>query len=109
MWAIWSDGAWSYTNGPYIDLHAPIAELAGHEGFAPSYMTRVLRLTLLAPDVVEAILCGQNPPVMTLALLSEPFPAIWTGQRTCSTKVNGPYWPLSLWCGALRSSHSGAT
>ena len=33
-----------------------IAELAEREGIAPSYMTRVLRLTLLAPDIVEAIL-----------------------------------------------------
>ena len=33
-----------------------IAELAEREGIAPSYMTRVLRLTLLAPDIVETIL-----------------------------------------------------
>lgn len=35
-----------------------IAELAEREGYAPSYMTRVLRLTLLAPGIVEAILDG---------------------------------------------------
>ena len=38
---------------------ATIAELAEQEGIAPSYMTRVLRLTLLAPDIVEAILDGK--------------------------------------------------
>ena len=37
---------------------ATIAELTEREGIAPSYMTRVLRLTLLAPDIVEAILDG---------------------------------------------------
>jgi DNA-binding IscR family transcriptional regulator len=37
---------------------ATIAELAEREKMAPSYLTRVLRLTLLAPDVVEAILDG---------------------------------------------------
>jgi hypothetical protein len=37
---------------------ATIAELAEREGITPSYMTRVLRLTLLAPDIVEAILEG---------------------------------------------------
>jgi hypothetical protein len=37
---------------------ATIAELAEYEGIAPSYMTRVLRLSLLAPDIVEAILDG---------------------------------------------------
>ena len=39
---------------------ATIAELAEREGIAPSYMTRVLRLTLLAPDIVEAILDGRQ-------------------------------------------------
>ena len=37
---------------------ATIAELARNEGIAPSYMTRVLRLTLLAADIVEAVLEG---------------------------------------------------
>ena len=36
-----------------------IADLAKREGIAPSYMTRILRLTLLAPDIVEAILEGK--------------------------------------------------
>jgi DNA-binding IscR family transcriptional regulator len=46
---------------------ATIAELAEREGIAPSYMTRVLRLTLLAPDIVEAILDGKQGPEVTLA------------------------------------------
>ena len=58
-----------------------IAELAEREGIAPSYMTRVLRLTLLAPDIVEAILDGQHGPEMTLAKLLGPFPAEWDRQR----------------------------
>ena len=37
-----------------------IAELAEHKGIAPSYMTRVLRLSLLAPDIVESILDGRK-------------------------------------------------
>ena len=45
---------------------ATIAELAEREGIAPSYMTRVLRLTLLAPDLVEAILDGTQGPEVTL-------------------------------------------
>jgi hypothetical protein len=40
---------------------ATIAELAAHEKINPSYLTRVLRLTLLAPDIVEAILDGALP------------------------------------------------
>ena len=58
-----------------------IAELAEREGIAPSYMTRVLRLTLLAPDIVEAILDGKQGPEVTLARLLEPFPGEWGRQR----------------------------
>ena len=58
-----------------------IAELAECEGIAPSYMTRVLRLTLLAPDMVEAILEGKQGPEVTLALTLESFPTAWNEQR----------------------------
>ena len=53
---------------------ASISELAEREGIAPSYMTRVLRLTLLAPDIVEAILDGTHGPKVTLARMLEPIP-----------------------------------
>ncbi|WP_417208432.1 hypothetical protein [Antarctobacter sp.] len=58
-----------------------IAELAEREGIAPSYMTRVLRLTLLAPDIVEMILEGTQEPKVTLARMLEPFPLVWQEQR----------------------------
>ncbi|SFK79157.1 hypothetical protein [Shimia haliotis] len=57
-----------------------MVELAEHEGIAPSYMTRVLRLTLLAPDIVEAILDGQQSAELTLARVLELFPAEWSRQ-----------------------------
>jgi hypothetical protein len=44
---------------------ATIGELAEREGIAPSCMTRVLRLTLLAPNIVEAILDGRQRPGAT--------------------------------------------
>ena len=56
---------------------ATTAELAEREGIAVTYMTRVLRLNLLAPNIVEAILDGQQGPDVTLARLLEPFPALW--------------------------------
>ncbi|RJE82398.1 hypothetical protein [Paracoccus onubensis] len=58
-----------------------IAELAEREGIAPSYMTRILRLTLLAPEIVEAILDGEQSPDMALGRALEPFPAEWAGQQ----------------------------
>ena len=60
---------------------ATITELAEREGIAPSYMTRIMRLTLLAPDIVEAILDGTQGPEVTLARVLELFPVEWTGQR----------------------------
>jgi len=59
---------------------ATIGELAEREGIAPSYMTRVLRLTLLSPDIVEAILDGRQGPEVTLAKVLEPLPSEW-GQQ----------------------------
>ena len=57
-----------------------IAELAAKEGLAVSYLARVLRLVLLAPDIVETIVAGRQPSEMTLAALLEPFPAVWENQ-----------------------------
>ena len=59
---------------------ATIAELAESEGIAPSYMTRVLRLTMLAPDIVEAILDGKQGPEVTLARVLEGFSLEWNTQ-----------------------------
>jgi hypothetical protein len=40
-------------------------------------MSRVLRLSLLAPEIVEAILEGRQGAEVTLADLLEPFPVEW--------------------------------
>jgi len=45
-------------------------------------MSRILRLTLLAPDIVEAILDGRQPAELQLADLLEGFPLEWAEQRT---------------------------
>jgi hypothetical protein len=60
---------------------ATIAELAEREGIAPSYMTRVLRLTLLAPDIVEAILDGRQETGETLARVLKGFQVEWSSKR----------------------------
>jgi hypothetical protein len=69
---------------------ATIAELAECEGIAPSYMTRVLRLTLLAPDIVEAILDGRQPEGLRPKDLLEGFPVEWAGQRTHLDRPSRP-------------------
>ena len=54
-----------------------IREIARAEKINSSYVSRVLRLTLLAPVTVEAILDGRQPTAITLTILMEPFPAVW--------------------------------
>jgi predicted transcriptional regulator len=41
-----------------------------------------LRLTLLAPDIVEAILGGRQPAQTTLAVLMRRLPVLWSAQRS---------------------------
>jgi len=69
-------------NGEY----ASITELAKAEGVNQSYACRLLRLTLLAPNSVNAILDGQHNPDLTLTEAAKPFPVEWIKQRgqTCA-------------------------
>lgn len=60
---------------------ASISELAAREGIAFTYMARILRLTLLSPDIVETILDGKQGPEITLSQLLEPLPTDWQSQR----------------------------
>ena len=60
--------------------YATIAELAEREGISLSYLARVLRLTLLAPDIVETILDGRQGSEVTLARVLEQFPLEWKQQ-----------------------------
>lgn len=57
---------------------ATIGDLALHEQIAPSYMTRIMRLTLLAPEVIEGIVDGRM--ARGLVELLEPFPVEWARQ-----------------------------
>lgn len=63
-------------------VHATIGEIAAAEKINPSYASRVLRLTLLAPEIVEAILDRRQGPEVTLDRLLRPFPVEWEGQRS---------------------------
>ena len=56
-------------------------ELAEAEKINPSYLTRIYRLTLLAPDIVEAILDGRQPRTLQLADLMDDLPVEWGRQR----------------------------
>lgn len=61
--------------------YASISEMAKAEQIERGYLGSLLRLTLLAPSTVKAILDGRQPEGMTLPGLMEPFPVDWTEQR----------------------------
>ena len=60
---------------------ASVTELAEAEKINQSYLCRVLRLTLLAPDIVEAILDGMQPAALHMDALLKPMPLEWAAQR----------------------------
>jgi hypothetical protein len=61
---------------------ATITELAERERLTLSFVTRVLRMTLLAPDLVEAILDGKQGSHLTLATAIKSIPAVWEVQES---------------------------
>ncbi|MCB1381240.1 MAG: hypothetical protein KDK89_23145 [Alphaproteobacteria bacterium] len=61
--------------------YASVAELAAAEKINESYVCRILRLTLLAPDVVEQILAGSQPPELHMDAVLKPFSVVWQVQR----------------------------
>ena len=61
--------------------YGTIKEIATKERLDPSYVGDVLRLTLLAPDIIEMILDGRQPPSLQFEELRQSFPLVWQTQR----------------------------
>lgn len=61
---------------------ATVQDLAAAEKINPSYIARILRLTLLAPDIVEAVLDGRQPVGLQLDDLLARFPVEWERQKS---------------------------
>ena len=59
---------------------ASIASLAKRLKVDRAYVSRILGLTLLAPDIVRAIMDGNEPSGLSLARLTKPFPVLWEEQ-----------------------------
>lgn len=67
-----------------------ISELAEKEGIAFTYMARLMRLSLLSPDIVGAIMEGRQPAGISLANLIDPFPLNWREQHALWTLLDTP-------------------
>lgn len=76
-----SPDSWNNSN-IFLSAHKGNAYgVPGFDGFDESYVAKVLRLTLLAPDIIERILDGRQPDVLTWRELIKPFPMLWSEQR----------------------------
>nr|WP_292767928.1 hypothetical protein [Mesorhizobium sp.] len=62
-----------------------VSELARKEGISTTYLARILRLTLLAPDIVEGALAGWHETEFLRAALQADFPSDWEAQRAMSS------------------------
>jgi hypothetical protein len=79
--------AWSGTHStlPHQEIESgqakSITDLAEQEGVTDAYVCRLLPLTCLAPDIVEAILDGRQAKGLRLAELLGNGPLDWNHQR----------------------------
>jgi hypothetical protein len=64
-----------------------VSEIGDAENILKSYVSRILRLALLAPDLVEAILAGRTDQALMLEQLEKPLPGNWEEQHQLIRKV----------------------
>jgi ParB-like chromosome segregation protein Spo0J len=63
-------------------IYTTVSEIGDAENISKSYVSRILRLALLAPDIVEAILEGSKDQALMLERLERPLPTSWGEQRS---------------------------
>ena len=73
--------AWRWQRQLDEEVRASVSDIGEAEGISKSSVSRILRLALLAPDIIEMILEGQSDQVPMLEQLERPLPASWEEQR----------------------------
>ena len=73
--------AWRWQRLLDQGVYTTVSEMADAEGINRSYVSRILRLALLAPDIIERTLMGRSDHALLLDRLEGPFPASWDEQR----------------------------
>jgi hypothetical protein len=86
--------AWRWQRLLDRGVHGSVTEIAEAEKISKSYVSRILRLALLAPDLVEAILGGWADQRVMLEKLERPLPMKWGEQRHLISK--GKAWAAAL-------------
>jgi hypothetical protein len=73
--------AWRWQRMLDKGVYTSVSEIGHAENISKSYVSRILRLALLAPDIVDRILAGSTNQGMMLEQLERPLPASWAEQR----------------------------
>ena len=73
--------AWRWQRMLDEGVYATVGEIGDAENISKSYVSRILRLALLAPEFVETILAGSTDQVLMLEKLQRPLAASWAEQR----------------------------
>jgi hypothetical protein len=73
--------AWRWQRMLDEGVYTSVSEIGDTENISKSYVSRILRLALLAPDIVERILVGSADQSLMLQRLERPLPAGWHDQR----------------------------
>jgi hypothetical protein len=73
--------AWRWQRMLDDGVYASVSEIGDAENISKSYVSRILRLALLAPDITEAILAGRTNQALMLEKLERPLPSSWAEQR----------------------------
>jgi hypothetical protein len=80
--------AWRWQRMLDEGVYTSVTETVEAEKIGKSYVSRNLRLALLAPDIIEVILAGRADQSLMLERLERPLPASWEEQRSHS-RVQG--------------------
>ena len=75
--------AWRWQRLLDEGVYASVTEIGEAEGIDKGYVSRILRLALLAPDIVETILGETTVQSVVLEQLERPLPMSWAEQRSC--------------------------
>jgi hypothetical protein len=73
--------AWRWQRLLEEGVYASISEIGDAENISKSYVSRILRLALLAPDIVDEILSASTNQSLMLEKLERPLPSSWAEQR----------------------------
>ena len=81
--------AWRWQRMLDEGVYTSVSEVGNAEKISKSYISRILRLALLAPDIVEALLAGRTDQAVMLEQLERRLPTNWKEQRGLLDRPTG--------------------